>query len=238
MFNYPATLRRLALLWLASLASTTMAANNIAEQQDHESLRNLATDYMQQLAKSQAGSATISIGAVDPRLNLAACDALSAFLPAGSKAWGKTTVGIRCAGPVAWTLYLRANVQITADYYVASRTLTRGQVLTADDLSKIRGEVSNFASGVVSNPEQAIGKAIQFSLSSGSVLRPDALKNPPVVQQGQSVRVVSNGAGFQVTTDGQALSNAAEGEMARARTSSGLTLSGIAKAGGIIEISN
>ena len=58
------------------------------------------------------------------------------------------------------------------------------------------------------------------SVASGSVLRLDALKNIPVVQQGQSVRVVSSGPGFQVATDAQALSNAGEGQIARAKTAS------------------
>jgi len=207
-------------------------------KQDHDKIRQVATEYLQQLSLSQPGEADISVTPVDSRLNLSECQALVPFLPTGSKAWGKTTVGVRCTAPSAWTIYLRANVQITAEYYVAAHSLSKGQILAIEDLSKIKGEISNLPIGFISNPDQAIGKAIQSSVSSGTLLRVDSLKSPAVVQQGQSVRVISIGNGFQVATDAQAITNASEGQIAKARTANGATLSGIAKAGGIIEISN
>ena len=221
-----------------ALAGITNAAEVSGATQEHEKIRQVATEFLLQTSTAQPGDAEISVGPIDTRLTLASCQALVPFLPPGSKAWGKTTVGIRCTAPVAWTVYLRANVQITADYYVAAHSLSKGQVLAIDDLSKIKGEISNLPVGFISNPDQAIGKAIQNSVSSGTLLRMDALKSPAVVQQGQSVRVVSIGNGFQVATDAQAITNASEGQIAKARTASGVTLSGVAKAGGIIEISN
>jgi flagella basal body P-ring formation protein FlgA len=56
------------------------------------------------------------------------------------------------------------------------------------------------------------------------------------VQQGQSVRVVSSGPGFRVSTEARALNNASEGQIAQARTASGQVVSGIAKAGGVVEV--
>jgi flagella basal body P-ring formation protein FlgA len=50
------------------------------------------------------------------------------------------------------------------------------------------------------------------------------------------VRLVSKGQGFSVSGEGKALTNASEGQLARARTANGQTVSGTARAGGIIEI--
>jgi len=222
----------------ALLISQTLASDNNDQKQDHDKVRQVATEYLQQMSKAQPGDAEITVSAIDSRLNLAECQSLVAFLPTGSKAWGKTTVGVRCAGPGTWTIYLRANVQITAEYYVAAHSLLKGQVLALEDLSKIKGEISNLPVGFINNPDQAIGKAIQVSVSSGTLLRMETLKNPAVVQQGQAVKVVSIGNGFQVTTEAQAITNASEGQIAKAKTANGVTLSGVAKAGGIIEISN
>jgi len=215
-----------------------MAADIGVTAQDHDKIKQVATEFLRQTSIAQPGDVEITVNAIDNRLILAPCQALVPFLPTGSKAWGKTTVGVKCTAPTSWTIYLRANVQITAEYYVAAHSLTKGQVIAIDDLSKIKGEISNLPVGFISNPDQAIGKAIQNSVSSGTLLRTDALKSPAVVQQGQSVRVISMGNGFQVTTDAQAMNNASEGQIAKARTANGVTLSGIAKAGGIIEISN
>ncbi|MFZ6862484.1 flagellar basal body P-ring formation chaperone FlgA [Undibacterium sp. Ji67W] len=220
------------------LSSHAVATNKDEQKQDHDKIRQVATEYLQQLSSAQPGDAEISVGAIDGRLNLAECQALVPFLPTGSKAWGKTTVGVRCTAPSNWTIYLRANVQITAEYYVAAHSISKGQILALEDLSKIKGEISNLPVGFINNPDQAIGKTIQVSVSSGTLLRMDSLKNPAVVQQGQAVRVISIGNGFQVTTEAQAINNASEGQIAKAKTANGVTLSGIAKAGGIIEISN
>ena len=233
-------LAQLIVTGLVVIATTgnVRAAAPSKEIQDFEKIRQVATEFLLQTSTAQPGDAEISVSAVDNRLTLASCDALVPFLPTGSKGWGKTTVGVRCTAPVAWTVYLRANVQITSEYYVAAHSLTKGQVLALEDLSKIKGDISNLPAGYISNPDLAIGKSIQNSVSSGTLLRLDALKSPAVVQQGQSVRVISIGNGFQVATDAQAITNASEGQVAKARTSNGVTLSGIAKAGGIIEISN
>lgn len=228
--------RSIIFLLVLTSALNQAQAQTTAAMQDHEIIRKLATDFLNQQARTQPGESTVTMGQVDKRLNLAACQSPTAFLPNGSKAWGKITVGVRCTAPVNWVIYLQANVQITSEYYVASRALSQGQLITADDMSKIKGDISNLPAGIITNPEQVIGKSLQSSISSGTPLRQELLRSPAVVQQGQSVRVVSNGPGFQVATDAQALNNAAEGQVAKAKTSSGQTVSGIAKAGGVIEI--
>ena len=54
--------------------------------------------------------------------------------------------------------------------------------------------------------------------------------------QGQSVKLVSQGPGFKVSSDGRAINNALEGQIAQVRSASGQVISGVARAGGIIEV--
>jgi flagella basal body P-ring formation protein FlgA len=49
------------------------------------------------------------------------------------------------------------------------------------------------------------------------------------VQQGQPTRIVLNGPGFSVQSEGMALANASKGDRVRVRTSSGQVVSGIAQ---------
>lgn len=211
-------------------------ASTVGTPQDPVQLHQVAIDFLTLQTTGQNGEVQITAGEVDKRLNLQACDSLNPYLPPGSKPWGKVTLAIRCTSPSPWVIYLQANVQVTANYYVAANSLAQGQVLTLADLSKVKGDISKLPAGVITDPNQAVGKTMQVSLTSGSVLRTDIIKSPAVVQQGQSVRIVSSGPGFQVTTDAVALSNASDGQIAKARTNSGQTVSGVAKNGGIIEI--
>lgn len=227
---------------IVSSLSVYVLIANIAQagvtnaMQDPNQLQQIAIDFLTLQSSGQAGEVKVTTSEVDKRLNLPACDNLNPYLPPGSKPWGKVTLAIRCISPSPWQVYVQANVQVTADYYVATSSLAQGKILTLADMSKVRGDISKLPPGVITNPEQALGKTMQISLASGGILRSDAMKNPAVVQQGQSVRVVSSGPGFQVATDAIALNNASDGQVAKAKTSSGQTISGIAKNGGIIEI--
>ena len=62
------------------------------------------------------------------------------------------------------------------------------------------------------------------------------LRLPPVVVQGQPVKVVTRGGGIQVTNDGTALSTAGDGQPAQVRLSSGQVLRGTARSGGVVEV--
>lgn len=225
----------LALLGLATLSSSW--AQSEAPFQDTNSVRRIAEEFLLQQAAGHPGQVSVSIGKIDNRLKLPNCASLSPFLLQGNKPWGKINLGIRCTAPSPWTIYVSAQVQVTADYYVTANPLSQGQLVSAADLRKISGDLSTLPVGVITNPSQAIGKAVLSSLASGSVLRMDAFKISPAVQQGQSIKVVGAGSGFQVTTEGLALNTAGEGQVAKAKTSSGQLVSGIARVGGIIEIS-
>jgi flagella basal body P-ring formation protein FlgA len=64
----------------------------------------------------------------------------------------------------------------------------------------------------------------------------DLLKSKPVVLLGQPVKLVSRGNGFSVSAEGKAAGNAGEGQVVQVRTANGQQISGIAKAGGLVEV--
>jgi flagella basal body P-ring formation protein FlgA len=64
-------------------------------------------------------------------------------------------------------------------------------------------------------------------LGTGQTLRQGMVKAPQVFQAGAQVRVVAQGAGFQVTGEAQALSAGVVGQMARVRMDSGRVATGI-----------
>lgn len=157
-------------------------------------------------------------------------------MSAGARPWGRTNVGVRCQLEGGWTIYVPVQVKVIGDYLVTARALARGHVIGADDVLARKGDLAELPAGVMTESAQAIGKTLSLSLQSGQLLRSDSLRAAFVVQQGQNVKVVSKGAGFQVATDGRALNNAADGQVVQVRTASGQTVSGIARAGGVVEV--
>lgn len=192
--------------------------------------------YLQRQTQGLPGKVSTSVGQLDPRTQLAPCSALEPFTLPGSRLWGKTTVGVRCLGPANWTIYVPVQINVTGSYVVTIRPLGAGQPLAGSDLTVRQGDLTNLPPNVLTDPMQGIGKTLKSGLGSGQPVRSDQLIAPYVIQQGQDVRLISKGPGYAVSNEGKALNNASEGQIARARTASGQTVSGIARPGGIIEI--
>jgi len=204
-------------------------------RQDGAALRQLAESYLQTQSAGQPGKVTVKVGAVDPRLSLAACPAPEAFQQPGARPWGKTTVGLRCTAPV-WTMFLQAQVSVVADYVVASVPLAQGQAIDAAQLATMQGDIAAMPNGIITDAGQAIGRTPTVSLPAGTPLRLDSLKSKPVVQQNQAVRIISRGENFSVSGEGKAIGNAGEGQVVQVRTPRGAIISGTARNGGIVEV--
>jgi flagella basal body P-ring formation protein FlgA len=226
---------QLAIGGFLALAASLLSPGAHARQ-DPTRVKQVAEEFLRVQTKGLPGQASFSVGGIDPNNNLAPCPALEAFLPAGARPWGRTNVGVRCQVEGGWTLFVPVQVKVVADYFVAARPLARGQVVAAADLSRRSGDLAELPAGVVTEPGQAVGHTVTVGVQSGQLLRTDLLRAPLAVQQGQNVKVVSRGAGFQVATEGRALNNAAPGQVVQVRTASGQTVSGIARAGGVVEV--
>lgn len=232
-------LRRLLCILVAIQIAQPLMAQQIPAQTttiNQESISKEVEKFLKSQIANVEGESEITIKPIDSRLKLQACTDLTSFLPPGSKAWGKVTVGLRCSTPKPWTIYIAAQVRVFGDYYVTKNAIHAGQIITEQDLVKIRGELSSQAPGTIVKINNAIGKTMIAAYPAGTSLRQDMFKLIPVIQQGQNIKVVSQGKGFRVSNDAIALNNASEGQLTRAKTNSGQLVSGIARAGGFIEV--
>jgi flagella basal body P-ring formation protein FlgA len=223
-----------ALLLTSSLAQPAPAP--APQRQDLAALKTVVEQYLLAQSAGLPGEASIEVGAIDPRMSLAACPAPQAFQQPGARPWGKTTVGVRCAAPSAWTVYIQARVSVQGEYVAAAVPLAQGQPIQQSQLVLMKGDLAAMPNGVVTDMAQAVGRSSTVSLPSGAPLRLDALKSKPVVQQGPLVRVVSAGAGFKVSAEARAIGTAAEGQVVQVRTPAGAIISGVAQAGGLVEV--
>lgn len=203
---------------------------------EDELVLDTAERYVRLQTQGLPGKIKITMGKLDVR-RLPPCSALEAFLPPGTRLSGRTHIGVRCLGPNIWSVLVPAQIAVTGNYVTTVRALGAGQTLRAQDLATLSGDISNLPTGVVVDPAYAIGKTLRNSLGAGQPLRSDQLLAPLVIRQGQTVRVISNGPGFSVSSEGKAINNAAEGEVAQIRMSTGQTVSGIARNDGSVEIS-
>jgi flagella basal body P-ring formation protein FlgA len=118
----------------------------------------------------------------------------------------------------------------------AALPLAQGQPIDGSQLVLVKGDIATMPNGIITDMGQAIGRTPTVSLAAGTPLRADALRSKPVVQQGQAVRLVTNGNGFSVSGEGKAIGTAGDGQVVQVRTPSGSVISGTARAGGMVEV--
>ncbi len=225
--------RTTAILLLGALGALPAAA-----QQPPEPVREAALRFLQAEAAGLPGEVSASVGRMDPLNQLPACAELVPFFPAGARAWGQTNVGIRCDSPVVWTVYLPARVEVRTEYLVVARPLRPGQIVGLADLRRETGDLAALPDATLTDPAQAVGHHVRIAVAAGAPLRADHLRLPPAVRQGQNVKVISRGAGFTVSSEGRALNGAVAGEQVRVRMPGGQVVTGLARNGGVVEVSN
>ncbi|MHB1676852.1 MAG: flagellar basal body P-ring formation chaperone FlgA [Sulfuriferula sp.] len=225
----------LLILWLLP---TLCFADAAAPKQDRASILHSAEKFLQVQTAGLPGQVKINVGALDEHVNLAACDSMHAFIPAGGRIWGKTTIGVRCTSPSPWTVYLQANISVIGNYIVSAAPLAQGQIVNANQLDVVSGDLTQLPNSIITDSSQAVGRIMAFSLPAGTPLRTDALRTQIAIQQGQNVKLISRGNGFQVSSEGRAIAAAMAGHIVQVRVASGQIISGIAQADGIVNVSN
>lgn len=193
-------------------------------------------DYLQTETQGLPGKVTFSIGQLDARTRLKSCDAFQPFLPTGSRLWGRTTIGVRCLGPSEWTIYARVQISVAGKYLVSARAMPAGYLIESQDIVIRNGDLGKLPTNILTDEAQAIGRKVKNGFAAGQVLRSDQLAVEWAILQGQSVRIVSNGPGFSVSTEGTAINNASAGQVVQVRTASGQTIRGIAQEDGSVDV--
>ena len=217
----------------------TALLQGLAQAQDASSpLYTALNNFLRTQTQGLPGKVSFRISPLNARTQLPPCDAFEPFIPSGSKLWGKATVGVRCLGPSNWTIYTQVQISVTGNYLVAARSMAAGQVVGATDIVTRSGDLSTLPSTILTDQAQAVGKTVKLGFANGQPLRSDQLIAPWAIQQGQNVKTVYEGDGFNVSGEGKALNNAIEGQVVQVRTSSGQTISGIARLGGLVEVSH
>lgn len=221
---------------LAAAVLAATAATSVAARQEPQPVRQAVERLLAIQTQGLPGTVHITVRDIDPLNQLAPCTALEAYLPEGARAWGRIAVGVRCRAAPRWSVFVPVQVRVDAAVLVAARPLAAGRVIEAADLATRTGDLAQLPANTLTDPAQALGRSVRVGLAAGSPLRADHLRAPQAVLQGQSVKVLARGPGFDVSTEGRALNGAAAGQVTQVRTAAGRTLSGLARADGVVEI--
>lgn len=233
----------LALAWAATAAaqtggSATATAGAGSAGFDGELIRTFIARRME-TEGAKAGPiqrVDIKLGALDSRIQLAACAQAEPYVPSGARPWGRTVIGVRCVSGANWNMLMPVTVSIWGTALVATSPIAAGVAVDATQFVPQEVEWSRESTPPVFDSAQLSGRTLVRALQAGQVLRTDMLRATPVLVSGDTVTVRISGAGFTISAQGQALSAAGVGQTVRVRTEHGRMLTGIARAGKTVEV--
>jgi flagella basal body P-ring formation protein FlgA len=204
-----------------------------------KSIHETARSFVERQVPSSPGELQVEVGQMDPRLRLPACEQpLEAFFAPGARQLGNTTVGVRCRGAKAWSLYVPVTIKLTREILVLANPLPHGATLGPSDIRMEPREVSSLASGFLTELRQALGRQLTQTSAPGTPLSPLLLKAPTLVRRGQTVVLLVNSGGLEVRMSGQAMADGAEGQMVRVRNlTSRRVIEGVVTAEGTVHSS-
>lgn len=164
----------------------------------------------------------VSVGALDSRLRLAPCAQIEPYVPPGTRLWGRTRLGLRCLDVgVRWNVFLPVTIKAFGPAWVVKGNVAAGAVLTAADMIEAEVDWAQETGVIAADPALWLGQVAVRPLSTGQALRQGMFRPAQVFAAGTQVRVVAQGPGFQITSDGQALSAGVVGQATRVKMDNG-----------------
>lgn len=226
-----------ALAMMLALAAFAPAARSEAPAPLSGSARPVIEQFLGTQTAGLPGKVSIALytplsGALPP------CEALEPFLPSGARLWGRVSIGVRCSESQPWTRYVQAYIAVVGRYYVAARQIDAGEALTPADTTPRESDLTTLPASIIVDPAQLDGVTVLNRIALGAPIRREFLRAVSIVQQGQNIKVIAQGPGFVVSTEGKAMTNAAVGAVVQVKTQNGQLISGVVRADGVVERAN
>jgi flagella basal body P-ring formation protein FlgA len=169
----------------------------------------------------------VTLGSLDSRLRLASCARVEPYVPPGTRLWGRTRLGLRCLdGAAKWNVFVPVTVKALGPAWVVRRDVAPGAQLLEADLMQTEVDWAEESSPIVPDAAHWLGQVAVRALTTGQALRQNMVRPAQVFQAGAQIRVLAQGTGFQITSDGQALSAGVVGQLAKIRMDNGRVMSG------------
>ena len=227
------------ILTFSSIGNAAKAPVISETNHSHDSIKQLVQDYLQsRIDPSKYSKIDIAVGRLDSRLKLTRCEKpLHTSLAPGADLVGKTTVGVRCAAPKPWTLYVPASINLYTRVFQTSGPMEKGQVISAADIQPVNANLAKLNYGYFTHIDDLLGKETRRRLAANHVITPNQVKKPLLIKRGEQVALVIKSDDFSVKMSGTAMMNGTHGDRIRVKnTSSSRVIEGTVTQTGVVTV--
>ncbi|MGL5700685.1 MAG: flagellar basal body P-ring formation chaperone FlgA [Kluyvera sp.] len=144
---------------------------------------------------------------------------------------------VRCDGANGWDVAVTVKPDIYLPVVVASSTLERGQVISADNLTLKKLNVSSTRGDYLTQPDDVMGMTVKRRIRDRQPITLNQLESPTLVERGQRVLMVAEQNGVEARTMGEAMKKGRKGEIIKVKNeSSGRIVSAVVADIGVVNM--
>ena len=148
---------------------------------------------------------------------------------------GRVSIALRCGDP-RWQGSIQVVVAARRTHYSAARALQAGTIIDADAIVAVESDWASLPDDVVTEPEQVLGRGLVRSVSAGTALTLNLVRQTAVIRNGERVRVQMSGNNFVVAGEGTALQAGNVGEQIRVKMGGGQVVTAVIIRQGQVEL--
>ena len=207
------------------LGSSKIVLATSLEKQIEKQISDLV---YQQISDTNVENITIDYPNLKPELN---CDAPRLTILNKNKQWGNLTISAKCENS---TKYIQVYVAVTGSYVVANQSIGAGALMTEQMLKMQPGRLDKLPPNIILNKSEVLNHIALRNIDNGEPIKNSMLQKNWYVKAGQTVKVIVNGEGYSITSNGKTLSNGALGELINVKLNTGNVVEGVVSEDGII----
>ncbi|AMG66404.1 TPA: flagellar basal body P-ring formation chaperone FlgA [Providencia stuartii] len=175
----------------------------------------------------------VSIEIKTPIERWPSCEKPQILPPVGNRNMGNVSLPVQCGKKKQ---FIQLTVNVTGQYYVATRNIARGEKIEFVDIGTQKGLLHKLPTGAATDKVAIRGSIALRDINAGQTLTQSMMRRPWAVKAGQNVYVFANGHNFSVKYEGRAINNAATGENTRVRLINGQVVNGEALENGSVRV--
>ncbi|OCG05300.1 flagellar basal body P-ring formation chaperone FlgA [Gilliamella sp. wkB112] len=207
------TLVGILISWNTAMASSLdQQINQLIAQQFNQTIANITITYL------------------TPKPQLS-CEQPQLTLLNKQKFAGKVTISAQCDHK---TKFIQLNVAISGNYVVAKQAISAGTVITEQHIRLQSGRLDTLPTAVILDKAQALNHIALRNIKPDEPIKTAMLQKNWLVKAGQIVKVIINGDGYQIVTNGKTLNNAVLDDHINVRLNSGNIIEGIVTSDGVM----
>ncbi|EMK5831023.1 flagellar basal body P-ring formation protein FlgA [Citrobacter sedlakii] len=159
-------------------------------------------------------------------------------LPEGERIdLNRLRVDVRCDAPQRWDVAVTVKPDIYLPVVVAQNTLDRGHLLSPDDITIKKLNISGLRGNYLTNPDEVMGLTVKRRIRDRQAIALTQLEAPVLVERGQRVVMIAEQGGVEARTVGEAMKKGRKGEIIKVKNeSSERVVSAIVADSGVVKM--